>query len=115
VIYDKNANDGKGLTDKQKADFEDGQLQSAKDQYGNANIHLDLTYAAGSMQTEDGKTTVTGLQAGSLNVVVTDQVQTAASGMAGKLRSHSSIQIPTIYRTRWHISLWVTHRDGELG
>ena len=34
--------------------------------------------------TDNGKTTVSGLQAGALNVVVTDQVGTAVSGMAGK-------------------------------
>ena len=49
VIYDKNANDGKGLTDKQKSDFEKGQLQSAKDQYGNADIHLNVSYTAGAL------------------------------------------------------------------
>jgi RHS repeat-associated protein len=84
VIYDKNANDGKGLTDKQKADFEKGQLQNAKDQYGNADIHLDVTYTAGAVSNDSGKTTVSGLQAGALNVVVTDQVNAGRSGMAGK-------------------------------
>jgi len=82
VIYDKNANDGEGLTDKQKSDFEKGQLQSAKDQYGNADIHLNVSYTAGALSTD--KTTISGLQAGALNVVVTDQVATAVSGMAGK-------------------------------
>lgn len=84
VIYDQNSNNGKGLTDKQKADFQKGQLQSAKDQYGNADIHLDVTYTSGSMSTDNGKTTVSGLQSGSLNVVVTDQVGTAVSGVSGK-------------------------------
>jgi RHS repeat-associated protein len=84
VIYDKNSNDGKGLTDKQKADFEKGQLQSAKDQYGNADIHLDVTYTAGALSTENGKTMVSGLQAGALNVMVTDQVGTAGSEVVGK-------------------------------
>jgi RHS repeat-associated protein len=83
VIYDKNANDGKGLTDKQKADFEKGQLQNAKDQYGNADIYLNVTYTAGAMTTDKGQTSVSGLQAGALNVVVTDQVTAGRSGMAG--------------------------------
>ena len=84
VIYDKNANDGNGLTDKQKADFEKGQLQSAKDQYGNANIHLDVTYTEGTMSNENGKTSISGLKTGALNVFVSDQVQTSSSGLAGK-------------------------------
>jgi len=84
VIYDKNANDGNGLTDKQKTDFEKGQLQNAKDQYGSADIHLNVSYTAGALSTDNGKTTVSGLQAGALNVIVTDQVGTAASGIAGK-------------------------------
>jgi RHS repeat-associated protein len=84
VIYDKNSNGGKGLTDDQKAAFNKGQLQNAKDQYGNADIHLNVTYTAGSLSTSDGKTMVSGIQAGALNVMVTDQVGTAVSGMAGK-------------------------------
>jgi hypothetical protein len=36
------------------------------------------------MSTENGKTTVSGLQAGALNVVVTDEAGTAASGMSWK-------------------------------
>jgi len=83
VIYDKNSNDGKGLTDDQKAAFNKGQLQNAKDQYGNADVHLNVTYTAGALSTDNGKTSISGLQAGALNVVVTDQIQTAGSGMAG--------------------------------
>ena len=84
VIYDKNANDGKGLTNDQKSAFEKGQLQNAKDQYGDADIHLNVTYTAGGVSSDNGKTYVSGLQAGALNVVVTDQIGTASSGMAGK-------------------------------
>ena len=83
VIYDKNANGGKGLTDKQKADFQKGQLQNAKDQFGDADIHLNVTYTAGAATTVNGQTTVAGLQAGALNVVVTDKVSNGQSGMAG--------------------------------
>ena len=39
VIYDKNANNGKGLTDKQKDNFEKG-LQNTKDEYGDAKFTL---------------------------------------------------------------------------
>jgi len=84
VIYDKNANDGKGLTDKQKADFQKGQLQNAKDQFGDADIHLNVTYTAGAVTTDNGKTFVSGLQAGALNVVVTDQVSNGQPGISGR-------------------------------
>jgi len=83
VIYDQNANNGKGLTDKQKAEFEKNQLQKAKDEYGNADVYLNVTYTAGSVSSDQGKTTVSGLQAGALNVVVTDQISNAKSGVAG--------------------------------
>jgi len=85
VIYDKNANNGQGLTAQQKSDFKKGQLQDAKDEYGNADIHLNVTYTAGAVSsTDDGKLSVSGLKAGSLNLVVTDQVASSMSGMAGK-------------------------------
>lgn len=78
VIYDK------GVTDKQKQDFQKQQLQDAKDQYGNADIHLNVTETTGEVTQKDGKTFVSGLQAGALNVVVTDQVQDSRSGVSGK-------------------------------
>jgi RHS repeat-associated protein len=85
VIYDKNSNNGKGLTDAQKSAFEKGQLQNAKDEYGNADIHLDVTYTAGSLTIHDEKGTVLGVKEGALNVVVSDQVLGAESPMmAGK-------------------------------
>jgi hypothetical protein len=79
VIYDKNSNGGKGISADQKAAFEKGQLQSAKDQYGNADIHRNVTYSAGGISTEDGKTMLSGLQPGALNVMVTDQTDQALS------------------------------------
>ena len=84
VIYDKNANGGKGLTDAQKSAFEKNQLQTAKDQFGNADIHLNVTYSAGGVSTHDGQMYASGLKSDALNVVVTDQVGTAGSFMAGK-------------------------------
>jgi RHS repeat-associated protein len=68
VIYDKKANDGEGLTDKQKAAFA-SQLQEAKDEYGEAHIHFEVTYS-----TEYDKAAV--------NVVVSDN----AGGEAGASR-----------------------------
>src|SRR5271170_5868898 len=43
VIYDQGAN----LTDKQKDTFNKQLLQEAKDEYGDAHIHLDVSYTAG--------------------------------------------------------------------
>jgi hypothetical protein len=83
VIYDQNSNNGQGLTDKQKSNFENTQLQGAKDQYRNADIHLNVTYTAGSITMNDKGMSISGLHADALNVVVTDQHQTD-SGIAGK-------------------------------
>ncbi len=91
VIYDKNANGGDGLTDKQKASFEKNQLQNAKDQYGNADIHLNVTYSAGAVTNDGGKLSVSGMQAGALNVVVTDQINGAVSGVSASHMAASFI------------------------
>ena len=85
VIYDKNANNGKGLTDAQKSAFEKGQLQNAKDEYGTADIHLNVTYTAGALTIDKGNASVSGEKEGALNVVVTDQVLKGKSGMAGNM------------------------------
>jgi uncharacterized protein RhaS with RHS repeats len=83
VIYDKNANSGKGLTAKQKEKFEKGLLQDAKDTYGNAKVHFDVGYTPGAVDTSQSK--VTGIVSGSLNVVVTDgTVATGASTITEK-------------------------------
>jgi RHS repeat-associated protein len=70
VIYDSNANKGHGITDKQKAKFEKEQLQKVKDEYGEAFVHFEVTYAEkGGF---DGKQ-ITGVQSDALNVLVTTQ------------------------------------------
>jgi hypothetical protein len=51
---------------------------------GTRIIHLNVSYTAGSLSSDNGKMSVSGVQSGALNVVVTDQVGTAVSGMAGK-------------------------------
>jgi RHS repeat-associated protein len=78
IIYDANANDGKGLTDQQKQDFQNQQLQNAKDQYGNADIHLDVTFTAGGF---DDKGNLQGAVKDSVNVLVTDSGPVGVSGM----------------------------------
>ena len=78
VIYDKNANSGKGLTDDQKKAF-DAQLQKAKDQYGNANIHLDVMYSTGGT---DANGNLQGLVKDSTNVIVSDSTPTGDAGVS---------------------------------
>jgi uncharacterized protein RhaS with RHS repeats len=91
VIYDKNANGGKGVSDSQKAGFEKNQLQNAKDQYGNADIHLNVTYTAGEI---NSKGNLTGVDKGSLNVFVTDSggpVSASSGGYAlSRINANSS-------------------------
>jgi hypothetical protein len=84
VIYDKNANGGDGLTDKQKASFEKNQLQDTKDGNGNADIHLNVTYTTGGVTNDGSKFSVSGIRAGALNVVVTDQIDHADSTVSGQ-------------------------------
>jgi RHS repeat-associated protein len=77
VIYDKNANNGKGLTDEQKEKFGKG-LQNAKDEYGDAKVHFEVGYTQGAVNTENH--TVTGTVQGALNVVATDASSLPGSG-----------------------------------
>jgi RHS repeat-associated protein len=65
VIYDQSAN----LTDKQKDKFNQQLLQEAKDEYGDAHIHLDVSYTAGGY---DDKGNLQGLSKDSLNVIVSN-------------------------------------------
>jgi len=65
VIYDKKAN----LTAKQKDKFNNQLLQEAKDEYGDAHIHLDVGYTAGGY---DDQGIIQGLARGSINVIVSD-------------------------------------------
>ena len=65
VIYDQKAN----LTDTQKETFNKQLLQEAKDEYGDAHIHLDVSYTAGGY---DNKRNIQGLSKDSLNVIVSN-------------------------------------------
>ena len=79
VIWDKNSNGGKGVSPEQKAAFEKNQLQTLKDQFGNADVHFDVTYSDGAVK--NGNTVTAGLMAGALNVAVSDSVGGARSGV----------------------------------
>jgi len=82
VVYDANANNGKGLTDKQKEQFQ-GQLQEAKDQFGDSNVHFDVTYNSGSVGSGGD---VTGAVQGAVNLFVSDRTFSGSEGDSGRLK-----------------------------
>jgi len=86
VIYDRNANDGKGVTDKQKEAF-GKQLQEAKDEYGDAHIHLDVRYTTGALN--DSK----NYDKGAENVLVTDTGNAGDSQITSKGYAVSRINV----------------------
>jgi hypothetical protein len=75
VIYDQKAN----LTDKQKDKFNQQLLQEAKDEYGDAHIHLDVSYTAGGY---DDKGNLQGLSKDSVNVIVSDYTPTGTTAVS---------------------------------
>ncbi len=72
VIYDKTANKGAGLTDKQKEKFNKQLLQHAKDTYGVANIALNVTHTEAEF-TRSGISG--GVVSSAINVVVTTDLR----------------------------------------
>jgi RHS repeat-associated protein len=75
VILDKNANNGQGLTKDQVAQF--GKvLQGAKDDLGNGNIALDVSYTSGEV-TSSG---VSGLSSSAANLFLSSYVPTSVTG-----------------------------------
>jgi RHS repeat-associated protein len=85
VIYDQNANKGKGLTDRQKSQIQKQILSKAQDQFGTSKIKLDLNFTAGKISVDSqGNASFTGLQKGALNLLFTDNAPYAATqGDAG--------------------------------
>lgn len=84
VIYDKNANGGKGLTDSQKADFQKNILGKAVGDFGKSGIGVQVSYTAGSVNAQDsGGFTVSGVQKGALNLAVSDSLPTGKAGESG--------------------------------
>jgi hypothetical protein len=89
VIYDKNANGGKGLTDKQKTAFEKDVVGKATKDFGKAGIGLQVSYTAGSIKTSsDGTATVEGSQSNSLNVFATDNLPSGKAGDSPQVSSN---------------------------
>jgi RHS repeat-associated protein len=77
VILDKNANNGNGLTKDQMASF-NNVLQGAKDDLGNGNIALNVSYTSGEV-TDSG---VSGLSSSAANVFLSSYVPTSVTGNA---------------------------------
>jgi hypothetical protein len=77
VILDKNANNGNGLTKDQMASF-NKVLQGAKDDLGNGNIALNVSYTSGEV-TDSG---VSGLSSSAANVFLSSYVPTSVTGNA---------------------------------
>lgn len=74
VIWDKTANNGKGLTDKQKADFQKNQIDKAVKDYAKSGIKLDVSYTEGSFTVDSNNNAhFTGLQSDAVNVVASNQ------------------------------------------
>jgi len=77
VIMDKNANNGKGLTKDQMAQF-NKVLQGAKSDLGNGNIALQVSYTSGEV-TSSG---VSGLNSSAANVFLSSYVPTSVTDNA---------------------------------
>lgn len=77
VILDKNANKGQGLTKDQIEQF-NKVLQGAKDNLGNGNIALDVSYASGEV-TSSG---VSGINSSAADVFLSSYVPTDVTGNA---------------------------------
>jgi len=74
VVWDKTANNGKGLTDKQKADFQKNQVGKAVADYAKSGIKLEVSYSEGSFTVDSNNNTAhfTGLQSDAVNVVASN-------------------------------------------
>ena len=71
LIYDRTINDGHGLSEQQKQQFEESQIEKAQKGFGTSNIKLDVTYTAGSYYVGlNGQLKVPGADPDSLNLFV---------------------------------------------
>jgi RHS repeat-associated protein len=96
VIYDKKANNGKGLTDKQKAGF-GKQLQEAKDEYGNAHIHFDVAYGTSSVK-------------GAENVIVSDSTPDMSAAFSGVRNGYAKTFLDVTQDDKETLSVELAHQ-----
>ena len=89
VILDKNANKGQGLTAGQLASFSKV-LQGAKDDLGNGNIALNVTYTSGEVN-ESG---VSGLNSSAANLFLSSYVPTSVTGNALESGQSNGATVP---------------------
>ncbi|HLJ47357.1 MAG TPA: RHS repeat-associated core domain-containing protein [Bryobacteraceae bacterium] len=86
VILDKNAaifDSNNNLLPQYQQQL-DSEIAKAQDQFGNFNIHLDVTVTTGDTSTAHGQLTVTqGLDKSGINVLVTDSNQLGSTNISG--------------------------------
>jgi RHS repeat-associated protein len=83
VIYDRNAHQGQGLTNKEKQRFQNTLLSEAKSDLGNAKIALDVQYTAGAVtRNGDSPPSISGLDSQRINFVTTDLIPVGITGNA---------------------------------
>ena len=94
VIYDYTVNEGQGLTEQQKQEFEKEQIEKAQKGFGTSNIQLDVTYTPGSYTVDaNGLLQPTGLKSDSLNLLVSSGTPTGAAGTSGVNRSGTALTV----------------------
>ena len=96
VIWDKTANNGKGLTDKQKTDFQKNQIDKAVKDYAKSGIKLDVSYTEGSFSVDSNNTAhFTGLQSDAVNVVASNQT-IDGSNESGMTKSGTAVALVNV-------------------
>jgi len=98
VIYDQNANKGKGLTQQQKDQIQKQILAKAQDQFGTSKIKLDLSFTGGKINVDSqGNASFSGLQKGALNLLFTNGAPYAATqGDAGASSKASGMYLTVV-------------------
>ena len=113
VIYDQNANKGKGLTDQQKGDIQKQILAKAQDQFGTSKIKLDLSFTAGKISVDSqGNASFSGLQKGALNLLFTSGAPySATQGDAGATSKASGnyLSVIDVANTEFDVKETVPH------
>ena len=74
VVWDKSANNGKGLTDKQKDSFKKNEIDKATKDFAKSGIKLEVSYSEGSFTVDSNNTAhLTGLKSDAVNIVASNE------------------------------------------
>ncbi len=88
VIYDANSN----LTAEQKSYLTNTLVQNAKNEYGDSDVHFDVSTGTGKIETdENGNLHVEGLAAGAINIIGTTNENIRAPGGAGIVEGKAAV------------------------